>query len=314
MELKKLGISGLAVSPLCFGTLTVGPLQKNFSPLKAAELISQAVEHGINFFDTAEIYGTYDILGLVIRKYPDIVIASKSYAVTAAEMKQSIDSARKALNRDYIDLFCLHEVENAATLNGHREALEYLYEAKAKGIIKAVGISTHTVAGVRAGATEPGIEVIHPLINKDGIGIIDGSVQDMIEALHTAKEFGKGIYAMKALAGGHLISQAQEALTFIRSLNCIDSVAIGMQSLSEIKLNILLVTGATIPEPLLSEVKCFERSLQIASWCRGCGLCIEKCGFNALALIDGKLTVKPENCVRCGYCARVCPDFCLKIV
>ncbi len=313
MELKNLGYTDLKVSKLCFGTLTVGPHQKNFLPEKAADLFCQAYELGVNFFDTAEIYGVYHPIALAIRRYPEMVIATKSYAITAAQMQASIEKARTELDRDYIDLFCLHEMENAASLKGHREALDYLTEVKAKGIIKAIGISTHTVAGVRAGATEPAVEVIHPLINREGIGIRDGSVADMVAAIRTAKEFGKGIYGMKVLAGGHLINDAAAAIKFITDLNCVDSIAIGMQSLAEIKTNLALLESLPAPPDLVSEISQTERFLHVAGWCQGCGRCLTKCQFGALSLNNGRVHVDRDKCVCCGYCARICPEFCLKI-
>ncbi len=313
MELKKLGCTDLLVSKLCFGTLTVGPHQKGLAPEAATDLFGQAYELGVNFFDTAEIYGTYQPLALALRKYPQMVIATKSYAATAAEMRESIEKARKELKRDYIDLFCLHEMESASYLRGHRGALDYLTEAKAKGIIKAVGISTHTVAGVRAGAAEPAVEVIHPLINQEGIGIKDGSVDDMVAAIRTAKEFGKGIYAMKALAGGHLIKNAAAAIAYINGLKCVDAIAIGMQSAAEVKMNLALLAGLEAPLDLASQINLEERYLHVAGWCQGCGRCLTKCHFDALALDNGRIRVDRAKCVRCGYCARACPEFCLKI-
>lgn len=313
MDKIQLGYTTLKVSRLCFGTLTVGPHQKDFSPEAAADLFCKAYELGVNFFDTAEIYGVYHHLSLAIRRYPEMVIATKSYAVTADQMRASVEKARTELDRDYIDLFCLHELENAASLKGHREALDYLTEAKARGVIKAVGISTHTVAGVRAGATEPAVDIIHPLINRDGIGIRDGSAADMVTAIRTAKEFQKGIYGMKVLAGGHLINDAAAAIDYINGLDCIDAVAIGMQSTAEIKVNMALLSGLSAPADLESEINRAERFLHVAGWCQGCGRCLAKCRFGALTLDRGRVRVDRDKCVCCGYCARTCPEFCLKI-
>lgn len=314
MNRRRLGGTSLEVSPLCFGTLTLGPLQKNFSTETAVNLLMESAALGINFFDTAEIYDTYRFLRAILQKYPALIIASRSYAVTYAEMEQSLDRARQALNRDYIDIFSLHEVENHTSLQGHRGALECLFEAREKGIIKAVGISTHTIAGVRAGATEPGVEIIHPLINKVGIGIKDGSTAGMIDALRTAKEFGKGIYAMKVLAGGHLAVNPQSAVNFVTGLGCIDSLAIGMQSIQEVRVNLSLINGESPPPDLTEQLQRIKRRLQVATWCQKCGKCAAKCSFGALTLVNGVLKVEPEKCVRCGYCVRVCPEFCLRIV
>ncbi len=308
-----MGFTGLSVSKLCFGTLTVGPHQKDFRPEAAADLFCHAFQLGVNFFDTAEIYGVYRHLAQALRKFPEMIIASRSYAVTASEMRRSIEKARKELNRDYIDLFGLHEVENAAALKGHRGALDYLTKAKADGIIKAVMISTHTVAGVRAGATEPAVDVIHPLINRDGFGIRDGSAAEMVTAIRTAREFGKGIYGMKALAGGHLINNARAAFAFINSLNCLDAVAVGMQSLAEVKLNLALLAGLPPLPDLESQISHEQRQLHVAGWCQGCGRCVTKCSFQALTLVNGQVRVDRVKCVRCGYCAQACPEFCLKI-
>jgi aryl-alcohol dehydrogenase-like predicted oxidoreductase/ferredoxin len=314
MKYNKLGNTSIEISPLCFGTLTISPTQKNFHPSKAAELICQAYDLGVNFFDTAELYDTYEPLAIALQSHPELVITSKSYAVTFAEMRQSIELARQKLNRDYIDIFALHEVETMASLKGHQGALEYLEEAKSKGIIKAIGISTHTVAGVRAGATDPRIEVIHPLLNQSGIGIKDGTVNDMIEAIMTAREFSKGIYAMKVLGGGHLSGDAATAIHFVTNLHCTDSIAIGIQSLAELKLNLHLIHNEEVPDILAAEVSRIERFLEIAAWCQGCGRCVAKCSFGALIMDNGKPKVLQDKCVRCSYCARVCPEFCIKVV
>lgn len=301
------------VSRLCFGTLALSPIQRERPQKQVADLFCRAFDLGVNFFDTAELYQTYEPLAIALQSRPQMVISSRSYAVTFAEMRRSVDLARAALNRDWIDIFGIHEIESEATLRGHRGALDYLCRAKEQGIIKAVAISTHTVAGVRAGATNPAVDVIHPLINREGIGIRDGSVAEMIAALQTAKEFGKGIYAMKVLAGGHLCGDAPAAIRFITGLDLVDSIAIGMQSLAEVRLNLELISG-TIPEALLAEVGRTERSLMVADWCHGCGRCVARCGFGALSLVNGKACVDQTRCMHCGYCARVCPDFCLKII
>ena len=59
MELRFLGNTGIRVSKLCFGTLTMGPFQRGLTPAEGAALLERAFMHGVNFLDTAEIYETY---------------------------------------------------------------------------------------------------------------------------------------------------------------------------------------------------------------------------------------------------------------
>ncbi|TYP50362.1 aldo/keto reductase [Thermosediminibacter litoriperuensis] len=315
MQYTNLGKTGITVSRLCFGTLTLGPLQANFSAEKGADLICKAVELGVNFLDTAEFYRNYAHLRLAIKKSGrDLVVATRSYAYTYQGMRESVEKARKALDRDVIDIFMLHEQESWLTLRGHREALNYLIDAREKGIIRATGVSTHTVEVVLAAAEMDEIDVIHPIVNYRGIGIKDGTVYDMIEAIKKAYENGKGIYGMKCLGGGNLIGAKKEALKFILGLPYLHSVAIGMKSEYEIAANVMAFEGKEIPEDLEKRISAARRRLLIEDWCEGCGRCVEKCGFDALYLEKGRVLVNSERCTLCGYCGGVCPEFCIKIV
>ena len=59
MKQNALGNTGIQVSKICFGSLTMGPLQRNLSTFEGASLIEYAYERGVNFIDTAELYETY---------------------------------------------------------------------------------------------------------------------------------------------------------------------------------------------------------------------------------------------------------------
>ena len=58
MQTRTLGRSALTVSRLCYGTLTMSPLQCNLSPREGADLLVYAYERGVRFLDTADLYGT----------------------------------------------------------------------------------------------------------------------------------------------------------------------------------------------------------------------------------------------------------------
>ena len=216
MEYRVLGRSGLQVSRLCFGALTVGPLQAKMPLRQGADVMRAAFAAGVNFIDTAELYETYDYIHEALPGYNDkIIISSKSYAYTYSGMRDSVHKACKALGRDYIDIFMLHEQTSRMTLKGHWEALEFLVDAKREGLVRAVGVSTHTIDVVRAAALIEEIDVIHPILNMRGIGICDGTVEEMLAAIELAAYTGKGIYTMKALGGGHLSSVSDDAFQWI---------------------------------------------------------------------------------------------------
>lgn len=314
MEYVKLGKTDIKVSRLCFGGLIIGPLQANLTEDSGAEVVLAALERGINFIDTAELYGTYGHIRKALKRFgKSAVIATKSYSYDRQGAAISLEKARKELDMDVIDIFMLHEQESRHTLRGHREALEYFIEAKEKGIIRAVGVSTHNVQVVEACADMPEIDVIHPLVNIRGIGIGDGTVEEMLSAIKKAYDFGIGIYSMKPLGGGNLLNSYKECMEFVLNIPYIHSIAVGMQSTEEVIMNTGVFNKQEIPDEVRLELSKKQRRLHIDYWCEGCGKCIDRCGQDALTIIEGKAQVAKEKCVLCGYCGSKCPVFAIKI-
>ncbi|MEZ4357036.1 MAG: aldo/keto reductase [Eubacteriales bacterium] len=301
------------VSRLCFGTLTISPMQKDFDIKKGADLLNMACDLGVNFFDTAEIYGTYKFIKRALAK-KDVVIATKSYAYDKKTAEKSLIKYLKESGRDRAEFFLLHEQESVHTLRGHAEAIEYFLTMKQKGLIGAFGISTHYIAGVKAATKLNEISVIHPLVNISGIGIADGSRDEMIEAIKTAHEAGKDIYAMKPLGGGHLIQNTRESFDYLLGKDFIDSIAVGVQSYEELRYNCDYFSGILPSEELSKNLSTKKRQILIQDWCEGCGKCVKACKSKALYIKDGKAAVFQDKCVFCAYCARVCPQFSIKVI
>ena len=311
MEYVKLGSTGIVVSKLCFGTLTISPLQRNFDVETGAALIKSAYGMGVTFFDTAELYGTYAHLKRAAADCPDAVISTKSYAYDEKTAAKSLDKARRELGREMIDIFMLHEQESAHTLRGHSAAIEYFLRKKEEGVIRAFGVSTHFAGCVHAAARHGGIDVIHPIFNKRGIGVVDGSADDMEKAVVAAHQAGIGIFAMKPLGGGHLCGAAKEALAYAADSPYVHAVAVGMQSEEEIAANCAFFSGDRD-----SAVSCDKkkRELMIHDWCTACGCCVDVCQNGALRLKAGRIEIDQERCVFCGYCGAACPDFAIKVI
>jgi len=157
-------------------------------------------------------------------------------------------------------------------------------------------------------------DVIHPLLNLRGIGLLDGSAADMVAACTKAHDAGLGIFGMKMLGGGHLLQDFSAAADFALNLNFADAFAVGMQSEAEVDMNIALFTGQPISQDLLAATRRHQRRLAIGDWCTGCGACVARCGERALHLEDGRAVADSGRCIFCGYCATVCRDFCIKVV
>lgn len=315
MEYRLLGHTNLCVSRLCFGTLTIGPLQANLPLSAGASVIRAALEAGVNFIDGARLYRTYPYIRAALKNWSkEVVIATKSYDYTSEGMAKSVEEARKSLDRDVIDIFLLHEQESIHTFRGHAPAYEYLMTAKSRGIIRAAGISTHSAKMVETAARLPEIDVIHPLYNRRGIGIMDGTAETMRRAIDLAGREGKGIYAMKALGGGHLYQTAAEEFLYVLGHSSIQAVAVGMQNTAEVAMNCAVFSGKPVSKAAMRAVQAEPRRIHIETWCRGCGGCAVHCPAQALSLQGGRILVHMERCIFCGYCGAYCPDFCIKVI
>lgn len=309
-----LGKTGMEVTELCFGALPLGPLQKNISLADGAELIRQALDKGINFIDTAQLYRTYPYIKEALKGFTDeVIIATKSVAQSYEAMDKSVQEALSAMGRDHIDIFHLHAARVEGNIFENRSgAIECLKDYKKKGIVRAIGISTHMVELVHDATKNEDIDIIFPIINKIGMGIVDGTAEDMIAAIKKADAAGKGLYAMKALAGGHLIDEIQEAYDYVRKIQGISSVAVGMVNKKELDLNLRFFNDEEVaPEDL--PIKAADKKLIVSMFCKGCGKCVGTCPNTALSLQEGKAIVDVNKCILCGYCNPVCPEFALRL-
>lgn len=314
--MRTLGNTNIEVSRMCFGSLTMGPLQTNQSPEDGGELLLHGFEKGINFIDAAELYETYRHIGHALKHWDrnKVVIATKSYAYSKETAETSLKKALDEMGTDYVDFFLLHEQESVHTIRGHYEAIEYFLKMKEQGYIRGIGLSTHTIAAVKGSLKYNEIEVIHPIVNMNGLGIQDGTLDEMLAALKQAHDMGKGIYGMKPLGGGNLLKNFRQCFDYVLNLPILDSIAVGMQSKEEIDVNISIFNGTEIDKDSLDKINKKVRMLSISNWCEGCGKCVESCSHKALAIVNNQVVVDHSKCVLCSYCSKYCPHFCIKVI
>lgn len=316
MEYKSLGNTGIKVSYFCFGVLPMGPLQANISPEEGGKLLKKAYSRGINFIDTAQMYKTYPHIKESLKelKDEDVVIASKSGATDYKGMEDAVHEALKEMGRNYIDIFHLHSAKSKDNVFEEKaEALKCLLDCKAKGLIKAVGISSHNVKVIEKAALNPDIDVVYPIINEPGFGIINGTTKEMLEAIKLCSEKGKGLYAMKIFAGGNLVGDIINAFNYAKNIKEMDSLSIGMINEKELDFNLKLFSNE-ITQEMLPECKNSKKMILLPNICIKCRKCMAMCPNDAIYVENDTMKIDESKCLLCGYCSTVCPEFAIRMI
>lgn len=311
MKKKTLGNTGIEVSIAGFGVLPMGPSQLALPVEEGAEIIRYALKNGINFLDTAQYYRTYPYISKALEtgEFRDVIICSKSLCWDYHGMMEAILEAREAMNRDVIDIFLMHEVRSGQ-LELRSSAWDALKDAKAKGLVRAIGLSTHHVDITMEASSMKDLDVVFPLINYAGLGIRKGddfgTKEEMMEAITACHNAGKGIFSMKAFGGGSLTGHYQEALDYVFSKDEIDSVMIGFGKIAEVDDLLSYLDGSMDKSynPDISKKKVYINQED----CEGCGACKAACPAGAIFYNENGLAeVDHKKCLTCGYCSPVCP-------
>ena len=237
------------------------------------------------------------------------VISSKSLASSYADMMAAIEECRSALGLKSIDIFLMHEVRTGQ-FAARAGAWQALQDARATGLVRAIGISTHHADVARAMADVAACDVIFALLNYRGMGIRcgqdAGTKEEMAAALTVCKACGKGIYTMKALGGGNLTADYQKALDYVFSQDCVDAVMLGFTNTSEIDDMMRYLSGKmeSSYNPDVSRKKMYVNQED----CEGCGTCLKICAAGAVHYNkNGLAEIDQSKCLTCGYCAQGCP-------
>jgi aryl-alcohol dehydrogenase-like predicted oxidoreductase len=160
MEYVRLGKTGLQVSRLCLGCMTYGVPDRGTHPwtLNEAEtrpFIRQALDAGINFFDTANSYSdgtSEEIIGRTLREFTDrddVVIATKVYypvrkgpnggGLSRKNLMREIDNSLRRLGTDYVDVYMIHRWDEQTPIE---ETLEALHDIVKAGKARYIGASS----------------------------------------------------------------------------------------------------------------------------------------------------------------------------
>src|SRR6201996_7434608 len=159
-----LGKTGIRTSRLAMGTGTIGfggsSKQPRTPPLTRLVLDGYN-DNGLRFFDSADSYGSHPYVAEALKHIPrdKVVVLTKTDTRDPAGVRADLDRFRKELGVDYIDIVLIHCVTEGDWTTRYRGVMDVLSEAKQKGVIRAHGVSCHSLSALRAAAASPWVEV-----------------------------------------------------------------------------------------------------------------------------------------------------------
>lgn len=242
-KIVKLGKTGIKTTLLGMGTgFSGGNRSSNITRAGVAEpLIKQAYDKGIRFFDCADSYGTHSFAAAALKgvsreKY---ILSSKIWVsqggIPEPERPDAdvvVDRFRKELNTDYLDIVQIHCMTDGHWTDKQKKQMDILENLKAKKIIRAHGVSIHSLEALEACVESPWVDVVHVRINPFGEAMDrkdPAEVIPLIEKLHNA---GKGIIGMKLIGNGKFRNDSEKidaSLKYVLGLGTVDMIIIGFE-------------------------------------------------------------------------------------
>lgn len=314
MDMVRLGRTGLMVTKNGFGAL---PVQR-VGMEEASRILRKAYEGGINYFDTARAYtDSEEKLGVALHDVrKNIIISTKTMATTVEGFWEQLHTSLRLLQTDYIDIYQFHNPSFCPKPGDGTGLYEAMLEAKAKGMIRFIGITNHRLA-VAEEAVKSGLydTLQFPF------SYLASEKEEALVRLCEAHDVG--FICMKALAGG-LITRSDVAYAYLAQYPV--APIWGIQRESELD---EFLSYQDNPPALTEERMAYiaaERMELVGEFCRGCGYCmpcpvgieINTCARMSLLLrrspTAGHLSErgqammkKIEDCLQCGKCKEKCP-------
>jgi aryl-alcohol dehydrogenase-like predicted oxidoreductase len=238
-DVVTLGSTGIKLTRMALGTGTNGVRQSSrqsrLGVTGLADLLCHAHEQGLHFWETADQYGTHPHLREGMRRVGknNVVVLTKTRATTAAEAQDDLDRFRRELGRDYLDIVLLHCVTSPTWPEELAGPMEVLERARAKGIIRAHGVSCHTLEALKTAARTPWVQVDLARINPRQ-AVMDADPETVLGVLREMKRAGKGVIGMKIFGAGRLTDDIDSALRYCGRLDVLDAFTIGFTSAAQL--------------------------------------------------------------------------------
>ena len=244
-QMVTLGKSGIRTTLLGMGTGYSG-FNKSSAITRAGKdsaiaLIKHAYESGIRFFDCADAYGTHPHTMEALKDFPresytlcSKILVSRSGVISPDNPGADvvIDRFRKELNTDYIDLIQIHLMTSAKWTDEQKKQMDLLETLKARKIIRAHGVSVHSLEAMRAAAGSPWVDVIHCRINPFGVSMDSSDPNEVVPVMEQMHKSGIGIIGMKLIGNGSYRDDSpkvDQTIKFVLGLGSVDVMIIGFE-------------------------------------------------------------------------------------
>lgn len=234
-----LGKTGIHTSRLAMGTGTIGGgggsnQTRLGTDTFTALMLNGYHENGLSFFDAADSYGSHVYIANALKQLPRdrVTVMTKSDNRNPAGVKKDIDRFRRELGTDYLDIVLIHCVTEADWNTRYQGVMDVLSEAKQKGIIRAHGVSCHSLPALKTAAATPWVEV--DLVRLNPVGAhMDADPETVTAVIKEMRASGKGIIGMKILGQGAMRDRPSEAIRYALGSGVLDAFTIGAESQKE---------------------------------------------------------------------------------
>ena len=239
---RTLGKTGLTCSRLGIGTGTKAWAGSSAQNRQGRDtfvgLLQHAYQQGLRYFDMADMYGAHDYMREALASGIDrdkVMLLTKTVSRQPELLKADLERFRKELDTDALDIVLLHCLtEPGWTAQDNLKAcMDVLEDAKAKGQLKAHGVSCHNLGAMQAASEHPWVDVMLSRINPFGIKM-DGTPDEVVDVLRTAKSNQKGVLGMKIVGEGEASDRIPQSLEFVLGLDCVDAMTIGFLQPTEV--------------------------------------------------------------------------------